>query len=102
MTTDVILGITSCGVAVVTAIASTALVLFHGGRQVGRVESAISRLTNIEEKLNKVIDHDIKISVLTEAYDRMRSDFKDLKRRVEGTAEETAEMRGKYGSQHGT
>lgn len=102
MDSNVIIGLASCGVAVLTAIGSTSLVLFHGGRQVGRVQGAIERLTGIEDKLKKIIDHEIKIEVLTDAYDRMRSDFKELRRKVEGTSENTAEMRGKYESKHGT
>lgn len=100
MDSNVILGGIAAGIAVLTAIGSTALVLFHGGRQVGRVEAAIGRLTGIEEKLRKVVDHEIKIEVIEKLYERMRSDFKDLKRRVEGTADETAEMRGQFKSHH--
>jgi hypothetical protein len=100
MSVELIVGIVGTAVGAVTACGTAAMVLFHGGRQVGRVEAAISRLTGIEEKLKKVIDHDVDIGILKDSYERMRSDHKRLAAKVEGTAEETAEMRGRFESVH--
>ena len=79
---------------------SVLLVLFNGGRQVGRVEAAISRLTGIEESLKRVADHEVKLGILQETVNRTRSDFKDLRNRLLENIEEGAEMRGKLESRH--
>lgn len=87
-------------IALGTSVCSVALVLFAGGRQVGRVEAAITRLSGIEAKLEKVPIIEAKLGTLEDTYRLLRSDHKELRRQVFGEAVETAEMRGRLESKH--
>ena len=51
---NVLVGSVTAGIAVITAAGSTGLIIWHGGRQVGKVDAAISRLAGIEQKLEKI------------------------------------------------
>ena len=92
-------------IAIVTALGSVALVLWHGGRQVGRVESAITRLLGIEtvtkETASTVQKHEVKLGILENSFSALRSDHRELKSKVDSTKEDTAAIRGKLESFHG-
>jgi len=79
---------------------SVGLVLFHGGRQAGKVEAAVNRLTGIETKLGKVDELAVSVGTLQNAFTSLRSDHKELKVKIDRVIEGTAEIRGKLASTH--
>jgi hypothetical protein len=87
-------------IALLTCFGTGCMVLFHGGRQVGRVEAAVSRLSGIEKSLEKIGELVTRVGVLEGAYERLRSDHKDLRHKVDDTTKDTATMRGRYESHH--
>lgn len=82
------------------AVVSLALLLINGGRQVGRIETVVNRLTGIETKLEKVIDHEVQIGILTQVVERLRSDHKSLAAKVDSVSLRAAEVRGRLESTH--
>jgi hypothetical protein len=100
MDTNVLVGTCAAGTAAVASIVSAFLVIFHGGRQVGKVEAAISRLVGIEAKVDIIPELEVRIGQQEEVTLRLRSDHKDLAVRVDRVVEGTAEMRGRFQSQH--
>lgn len=82
-------------ISIVTPLASAALIIWRGGVQVGRVESAIKRLSEIESKLIVVDELKVKVTTLEYAQTRFQSDFRQLERRVEKVSDR---MRGEHPS----
>jgi len=80
--------------AILTCLGATVLVIWHGGRQVGRVEAAIARLVGIEAKVETIPELAVKVDLVQEIASRMRSDHNEL-------AQQVAHMRGRLDSQHG-
>ena len=70
-----------------STVASALLVVFYGGRQVGRIEAAVSRLLKIEARLGKVDEIETKIGTVEAFYRRLHSDHQDLKRRIDSPTE---------------
>ena len=97
---NVLVGSVTAGIAVITAAGSTGLIIWHGGRQVGKVDAAISRLAGIEQKLEKIPLLEAKVEINENLITRMRSDHKTLAARVDNQIEQTAEIRGKLESVH--
>jgi hypothetical protein len=86
------------GLALLTTVASAGAMIFYGGRQVGRVETAIVRLANLEIQLTKIPKIETDIAILQEIYEKNHSDFRQLQNKVERISE--GMIRGKLASQH--
>jgi hypothetical protein len=67
--------------------------LYTGGRQVGRVEAAISRLAGIEAKVAIIPELAVKIEIVENIAVRIRSDHNAL-------AQQVAHVRGRLDSVH--
>jgi hypothetical protein len=88
------------GVALLTAAGSVAVVLWQGGRQVGKIETAVSRLSKLEEALKDVPLLRTDIEILKNLYERQHSDFRNLQNRFDKSQEDQIEIRVKMASQH--
>ena len=88
-------------IASLTTVGSAVMIIFYGGRQVGKVEAAVARLGGIEAKVEKIPLLSTKIEILENMYTNTHSDIRSLKTKVEILSEKSAEMRGKLASQHG-
>lgn len=88
------------GLALLTAAGSVVVVLWQGGRQVGKIEAAVGRLSKLEEALHEVPLLRTDVEILKNLYERQHSDFRNLQNRFEKTQEEQIEIRVRLASQH--
>ena len=88
------------GLALATAIGTAVATIFFSGRQVGKVEAAVARLTKLEEALKDVPLLRTDVEILKNMYESARSDFKALRNRFEASEKEQVEIRVKLASQH--
>ena len=73
------------GLAAIMAVLGIMLrVTYRIGGDAQLVAAGLQRITKIEEKLEKVSEHDTKITTLQALFERNHSDFKSLKGTVEG------------------
>lgn len=100
MDTNVLVGTLAAGTATVASVVSAFLVIFHGGRQVGKVEAAISRLTSIEDKVKVIPELEVRLGQQEQIALRLRSDHRELANKVDRVLEGNAELRGRLQSQH--
>lgn len=92
------------GLALLTAIGTVVASVFYGGRQVGKIEAAVSRIAQLEVSLKESIQEipklRIDLGVLQDLYPRMRSDYKNLRNEITEIRKELTEARVKLASQH--
>jgi len=88
------------GIAVATTVGTLAATIFYSGRQIGRIEAAVARLTKLEDALKDVPLIKTDVEILKNMYERIRSDFRGLQNRFEKSEEEQVEIRVKLASQH--
>jgi molecular chaperone GrpE (heat shock protein) len=88
------------GLALLTAIGTAAATIFYSGRQIGRIEAAVARLTKLEEALKDVPLLRTDVEILKNLYERAHSDFRNLQNRFENSEKEQVEIRVKLASQH--
>jgi hypothetical protein len=88
------------GLALLTAIGTAVATVFYSGRQIGRIESAVGRLTKLEDALKDVPILRTEVEMLKNMYESARSDFKNLRNRFETSEKEQVEMRVKLASHH--
>ena len=100
MDMNVLVGTIAAGTATLGSIVSALLVIFHGGRQVGKVEAVIDRLSSIEEKVKLIPELEVRLGQQEQLAMRLRSDHKELARKVDKALETNAELRGRLSSQH--
>lgn len=82
------------------SVLSVVLVIWQGGRQVGKVESAIGRLSKLEGALEAVPALVVKVDTLTEFTTRLSSDHRALRDTTTETSMAVAEIRGRLQSVH--
>ena len=65
--------------ALLGCLGSTSAMLFYSGRQVGKVEAAVGRLSIIESALKDIPVLKTDVEILKSMYAQTRSDFKALR-----------------------
>jgi hypothetical protein len=87
-------------IALLTAVGTAVATIFYGGRQIGRIETAVGRLSKLEEALKDVPLLRTDVEILKNLYERQHSDFRSLQNRFDKSQEEQVSIRVKLASQH--
>ena len=88
------------GLALITAVGTAVATIFYSGRQVGKVEAAVSRLSKLEEALKDVPLLKTDVELLKNMFQHAHSDFRNLRARFEASEKEQVEIRVKLASSH--
>lgn len=82
-------------VAAIGSVLSAVAVIFHGGRQIGRVEAAIAHLTSLEKKIEGIPALETRVQQNSEFLRTISSEHRELRHRVDRVENDGATMRGR-------